>query len=113
MQSHLKLELFTSIPEVNLNIFKADNDEYYICTVRDYNLLMSSQIVQLLRPYVLNCQDVVTIQTKPLSQYQTLNVSSDYCIIRTIATSKKPVKNISYPLLEQPNMISGVSAGGK
>lgn len=111
LQSHLKLELISTVTEANLNIYKAENSDY-LCTVRDYSLIMSSQIVELLRPLLQDCADVVAIQTKPLSGYQTTNLFPQNCIIRTVSASVTLARKLDYPLLEQPNIISGVSAGG-
>lgn len=112
-QTRHRLELINWIPEVNLQLFKVKISNKYICTAKSYNLVLSSEIVQLLRPYLDVSADVVTIQTKALPEYQAMETSAQDCIIRTIRTSKSSKEvDIEFPKLEQPNIISGVSAGG-
>lgn len=113
-QAHHRLDLIDWIPEVNLQLFKLKMSNKYICTVKNYNLVMSSEIVQLLRPYLAVSANVVAIQTKALPEYQATETSAQDCIIRTIRTSKSSKElDVEFPQLEQPNIISGVSAGGK
>lgn len=115
MQGKDKLELINSIPEVKLNLFGSKTSNKYVCTISDYNVVLSSEIVGLLRQYLIVSHDVIAIQTKALPEYQTLQLSAQDCIIRTISTTKVPIKKnyIDFPKLEQPNIISGISAGGK
>lgn len=112
-QTRDRLELINWIPEVNLQLYKVKMSNKYICTIKNYNLVLSSEIVQLLRQYLTVSINVVTIQTKALPDYQATETSAQDCIIRTIQTSKS-CKGlvIEFPKLEQPNIISGVSAGG-
>lgn len=113
-QTHHRLELINWIPEVNLQLFKVKMCNKYICTIKNYNLVLSSEIVELLRQYLSISSNVVTIQTKALPEYQAMETSAQDCIIRTIRTSKSSKGlDIDFPKLEQPNIISGVSAGGK
>lgn len=113
-QIHHRLELINWIPEVNLQLFKIQMCNKYICTVKNYNLVLSSEIVELLRQYLVVSSNVITIQTKALAEYQAMEISSQDCIIRTILTSKSSKELlVEFPKLEQPNIISGVSAGGK
>lgn len=114
MQTHKKFELINSIPEVNLQLYKIATDLYF-CTLKDYNLVLSTEIVELLKGYLNVSRDVITIQTKPLHEYQASEMANQDCIIRTVASSKGSSNLLSthFPKLEQPNIISGVSAGGK
>lgn len=86
----------------------------YVCMIRDYNLILSSEIVELLKKYITVSTDVIAILTKPLVEYQVSElVTKDY-VIRSLSASKQSANglDISFPYLEQPNIISGVSAGG-
>lgn len=113
-QTRHRLELINCIPEVNLQLFKVKTSNKYLCTIKNYNLVLSSEIVQLLRQYLTVSTNVVTIQTKALPEYQAMETSAQDCIIRIIRTSKNSKGlDIEFPKLEQPNIISGVSAGGK
>lgn len=113
-QTQQRLELINWIPEVNLQLFKVKMSNKYICTIKNYNLVLSSEIVQLLRQYLTVSTNVVTIQTKSLPEYQAMETSGQDCIIRTIQTNKSSKEfDIKFPKLEQPNIISGVSAGGE
>lgn len=113
-QTHHRLELINWIPEVNLQLYKIKMSNKYICTIKNYNLVLSSEIVELLRQYLTVSTNVLTIQTKALVEYQTMETFAQDCIIRTIRTSKvSKGLDIEFPKLEQPNIISGVSAGGK
>ncbi|XP_059057320.1 uncharacterized protein LOC131850927 [Achroia grisella] len=112
VNTHIKsnLEFVNSIKEVNLSLFKSEDN--LICFIKDYNLILSSDIVHILKPYLSIAQNVITILTKSLSEYQSSEYFNKDCIVRTIHTTK-PSKFIKYnfPKLEQPNLISGVSAG--
>ncbi|XP_011550095.3 uncharacterized protein LOC105381981 [Plutella xylostella] len=110
-QTHLKLQLIDSIPEVNLNIFNAVGTFNYFVTVKYYNLVLSSEIVECLKGYLKVARNVVALQTKPLPEFQTSVLTNQDCIIRTLSTTLPVSIDIKYPKLEQPNIISGISAG--
>lgn len=111
------MTLVNSIPEVAANLYKIKCYDEFIFTIKDYNLLKSSEIVELLKPIICKCGDVIALQIKPLSEYQTANPSTQTMVIRQIATSITSSKlkklNFNYDKLEQPNILSGISAGGK
>lgn len=111
-RTNVSLELWNTIPIVNLSVHKISDSLNYICLLKDYDLVKSSEVVNLLNNILTGSKKVVSIQTKSLSEYQTSLQHSVDCIIRTISTTNSLGKTI-YPKLEQPNMISGVSAGGK
>lgn len=108
-----KLEIINSIKEISLYLYKVESIDKYMCVIKDYNLLQSSEIVELLKPYLSASNDVVTVQTKPLAEYQSIDVSPENCVVRTVCTTLPSSSDIHFPKLEQPNIISGVSAGGK
>uniref|UniRef100_A0A2A4JA04 Proteasome assembly chaperone 1 n=1 Tax=Heliothis virescens TaxID=7102 RepID=A0A2A4JA04_HELVI len=113
VRAHHNLELVNSNAEVNLCLFKTKELNNYVCMIRDYNLILSSEIVELLKKYITISKDVIAIVTKPIVEYQVSElVSKDY-VIRSISSSKQSTSNldIHFPNLEQPNIISGVSAG--
>lgn len=109
------LKLVNSIAEVNAHMYEVKSDDQFVFTIKDYNLLQSSEIVELLRPILCKSADVITIQTKPLMDYQTANSSIHSCILRQLntSTSSNKFQNFMYSKLEQPNILSGISAGGK
>lgn len=86
----------------------------YVCVIRDYNIVLSCEIVNLVKQYITISNNIICILTKPLVEYQVSErVHKDY-VIRSLSTSKQSTNglDISFPKLEQPNIISGVSAGG-
>ncbi|XP_034829161.1 uncharacterized protein PSMG1 [Maniola hyperantus] len=109
-QAHLQLK--NCATEVNLNLFELSSLKY-VCTIKDYNLLQSSEIVELLKPLLCKSKDVITIQTKPLLEYQTANQAYSPLIIRKLTTSTPAQKPLDFKFekLEQPNIVSGVAAG--
>ncbi|KOB71063.1 putative proteasome complex [Operophtera brumata] len=114
MQVELKLQHINSVPEYNLKLYKTNDSDCYICVLKDYNLLQSSEIVELIKPFVVSSVDIVTILTKPLVEYQVSEILAENHVIRSLSTSKPLVAKslaINFPRLEQPNIISGVSAG--
>ncbi|XP_013193181.1 uncharacterized protein LOC106136999 [Amyelois transitella] len=113
VQSQHELEMINTINEVNLHIYREKSLNAYLCVVKDYNLLQSSEIVELLRPFIVASKNVIAIQTKPLAEYQSSDISNTDCIIRAVFTSNVASKslNFDYPRLEQPNIITGLSAG--
>lgn len=105
--------LKSSVPDVNLNLFELPSNKY-VCSIKDYNLLQSSEIVELMRPLLYKSNDVITIQTKPLLEYQTASQEFSPLIIRKLTTSARAQKqDFKFKKLEQPNIVSGVAAGGK
>lgn len=105
--------LKNSVPDVNLNLFEWPSNKY-VCSIKDYNLLQSSEIVELMRPLLYKSNDVITIQTKPLLEYQTASQEFSPLIIRKLTTSARAQKqDFKFKKLEQPNIVSGVAAGGK
>lgn len=114
IQKRNNLELINSIPEVNLHLFRTKDMKMYVCIINNYNLVLSSEIVELLKPYLALSNDIVGIQTKPLAMYQSAELCNQDCLIRSITTTNIPSKdlNLKYPNLEQPNIITGVTAGG-
>lgn len=81
--------------------------------IRDYNLILSSEIVEMLKKYINVSTDVIGVLTKPLVEYQVSELVTHDYVIRCLSTSK-PTRDLdkTFPHLEQPNIISGVSAGG-
>lgn len=107
----VKLEYVNSIKDVNLNLFKVTDTNDYICLIKDYDLIKSSEAIELLKNYILNSKNFVVVQNKSLLEYQTGTQFEDDCIIRKISTANS-TENVQYPKLEQPNIISGIGAGG-
>ncbi|KAJ8716681.1 hypothetical protein PYW07_003308 [Mythimna separata] len=113
IRAHHQLEVVNASPEVNLRLYRTRKMNNYVCMIRDYNLILSSEIVELLKKYIDVSTDVIAILTKPLVEYQVSElVTKDY-VIRSLATSKQSSigLDINFPHLEQPNIITGVSAG--
>ncbi|XP_075975627.1 proteasome assembly chaperone 1 [Anticarsia gemmatalis] len=102
-----------SIPEVNLHLYKSKLENNYICIIKDYNLVQSSEIVELLKEYIVTSSDVIAVLTKPLVEYQVAQFVNEEYVIRSLNTSTQTSRNINckYPSLEQPNIIAGVAAG--
>lgn len=114
LKMQLKLQHVNSVPEVNMNLYKLEDSYSYICILKDYNLLLSSEIVELIKPFLTLSRDVIAILTKPLVEYQVSELIIKEYVIRSLSTSKPVTKSlgINFPRLEQPNIISGASAGG-
>ncbi|CAH0399828.1 unnamed protein product [Chilo suppressalis] len=112
MKNEIKnLTLIYTIKEIDLNVYQNQQSNVCISILRDYDILRSSEIVELLKPYITVSKNVVTIQTKPLTEYQSLELTNKNCLIRTICSTKASNLEINFPKLQQPNFISGVSAG--
>ncbi|CAH0683082.1 unnamed protein product [Spodoptera exigua] len=112
VRAHHELDLVNASPEVGLRIFKTKKLNNYVCMIRDYNLIQSSEIVELLKKYINMSIDVIGILTKPLVDYQVSErITNDY-VIRCLSASK-PTRDLdkTFPHLEQPNIISGICAG--
>lgn len=87
--------------------------ESYVCIIYDYDIICSSEIIHLLEKYITNSKEVISMITKPLVEYATSEVCHEECVIRRLSTKNCKNSLLSkYPCLEQPNIISGISAGG-
>ncbi|KPI94042.1 PREDICTED: uncharacterized protein LOC106121981 [Papilio xuthus] len=107
-----QLQLINEIKEVNLRLYKIKLLHKYLCTIKDYDIVLSSEIVQLLEPYLESCKNIITIQTIPISEYRSTQFHVQPCVIRGLYTSAVANKSeFEFPKLEQPNIISGVVAG--
>ncbi|XP_045769268.1 uncharacterized protein LOC123870136 [Maniola jurtina] len=109
-QAHLQLK--NCVTKANLNLFELPSQKY-VCTIKGYNLLQSSEIVELLKSLLCKSKDVITIQTKPLLEYQTTSQAYSPLVIRKLTTST-PAQiplDFKFEKLEQPNIVSGVAAG--
>ncbi|XP_061714455.1 uncharacterized protein LOC133522970 [Cydia pomonella] len=103
--------LINTVSGASINLYKLNNCNGYICTVRDYSIVQSSKIIELLKDYLLHSREVIAVQTKPLSDFNSTEPVLD-CVVRSVSTSKLPNNSrFTYPKLEQPNIISGVAAG--
>lgn len=109
-----KLELVNVIQPLNINIYRTEGSESYVCVLRDYNLLLASEIVELLKLYITGSKDVIAVLTKPIVEYQASEYMGQEYIMRSLSTTKPPLLSLvnTIPKLEQPNIISGVTAGG-
>lgn len=110
-----ELEHINAIPEVNLHLYKSKTENIYICVIKDYDLVQSSEVVELLKDFITKSKDVVGVLTKPLVEYQVAQLVTKDHVIRSLYTTNQISRRIdsSYPNLEQPNIIAGVAAGGK
>ncbi|XP_041979808.1 uncharacterized protein LOC121733579 [Aricia agestis] len=104
-------EPISSIDSVNLKLYKLKTDNVLVCTIQDYDLLQSSDIVEALRPVVSKSNNVISLLTKPLPDYQSTSLDSSMCIVRKLSTTTAQDNQFNFKNLEQPNIISGVSAG--
>ncbi|XP_050348500.1 uncharacterized protein LOC126772256 [Nymphalis io] len=113
VQSQDHLKFLNSNIGVNLYLYELMSSDNYVCTVKDYNLLKSSEIIELLKPFIYKSEDVITIQTKPLMEYQTASLGMQSWVIRKLTTSilSKKSWDFNFAKLEQPNILSGVAAG--
>ncbi|XP_028038019.1 uncharacterized protein LOC114248806 [Bombyx mandarina] len=111
-QNVCNLELINSVPEISLKIYKMHSLESYVCIIYDYDIICSSEIIHLLEKYITNSKEVISMITKPLVEYATSEVCHEECVIRRLSTKNCKNSSLSkYPCLEQPNIISGISAG--
>ncbi|VVC96760.1 unnamed protein product [Leptidea sinapis] len=113
LQKQESVELINSIKNINLCLYKVKYSDSYICVLKDYDLLYSSEIVELLREILIASRDVVSVLNKPIMEYQTTHTRNHSCVIRSLCTSIKSsnLKGLHFTRLEQPNIISGVTAG--
>lgn len=114
--ARFKLELVNVIQPLNISVYRSESSalEVYVCVLRDYNLLLASEIVDLLKMYFGISSDVIAVLTKPIAEYQATEYTAQEYIIRSLSTTKPSHISITkkIPNLEQPNIISGVTAGG-
>lgn len=109
------MKLVNTVKKVNLSLYKIKLRNSYICILSDYNLLLSSEIVELLKYFIEKSKDIIVLLNKPLAEYQTSSLAYQSSVKRCLTTTKH-IKNsygLNFPKLEQPNIISGVAAGGK
>ncbi|CAH2084794.1 unnamed protein product [Euphydryas editha] len=113
VQAKDHLKLINSSTGSNLHLYQILSCSEYVCTVKDYNLLQSSEIIDLMKPLISKSADVITIQTKPMTEYQTASLETQPWFIRKLTTSNpsKISKDLNFAKLEQPNILSGVGAG--
>lgn len=108
------MQLINSVPVENLQLYKLKSANKYVCTLKNYNLLHSSRLVELLKDIIYNSSDILVLTTKAISEYQSTNTKSQSCIVRKLNTSlpSNIFIDIKHKTLEQPNIITGVPAGG-
>lgn len=108
------MELINCVPEVHLHMYRIISYNKYIVVIRDYNLLQTNDLLEFLKPLLIQAHDVMVVQTKPLADYMSLEpLGNQNSVIRTVVTTKPgAAADTPYPRLEQPNMITGVAAGG-
>ncbi|CAH4034067.1 uncharacterized protein LOC123713719 [Pieris brassicae] len=113
LQEQDSIELINTVKEASLSLYKIKLRNAYICILKDYNLLLSSEIVELLRDFIEKSKDIIVFLNKPLAEYQTSNLTYQPCVIRCLKTTKNltNLHGLNFPKLEQPNIISGVAAG--
>ncbi|XP_072932751.1 uncharacterized protein PSMG1 [Epargyreus clarus] len=101
------------IKKANLRLYKTQTGaNKYICIIKDCDMMLSSDVVKLLKDIITRSKVIVTIVVKSICEYQTEQPTLQSCIIRKVTTTNKlNLMKIDYPKLEQPNIISGVSAG--
>lgn len=108
-----KLQLQNAIQEANLKLYRTEATQVYICVLSDYNLLLASEIVELLKPYITVSKNIMGIITKPFVEYQATEYTGQQYVMRSLSTTKPLAKPLAMnvPKLEQPNIVSGVTAG--
>ncbi|XP_045490689.1 uncharacterized protein LOC110998280 [Pieris rapae] len=114
LQEQDSIELINTVKEASLSLYKIKLRNAYICILKDYNLLLSSAIVELLREFIEKSKDIIVFLNKPLAEYQTSNLTYHQpCVVRCLKTTKNLTNShgLNFPKLEQPNIISGVAAG--
>ncbi|XP_047515349.1 uncharacterized protein LOC125056333 [Pieris napi] len=113
LQEQDSIVLINTVKEASLSLYKIKLRNAYICILKDYNLLLSSEIVELLRDFIEKSKDIIVFLNKPLVEYQTSNLTYQPYVIRCLKTTKSltNLHGLNFPKLEQPNIISGVAAG--
>ncbi|CAK1555119.1 unnamed protein product [Leptosia nina] len=113
LHSQDSVELLNTVKEASLSLYKIKLRNAYICILKDYNLLLSGEIVELLRDFVEKSKDIISVLKKPVADYQTSSLAYQPCIIRSLTTTVNLTNSygLEFPKLEQPNILSGVGAG--
>lgn len=101
------------IDEVSLSkvaFYKIPNTQIIICTSLNDDDTKFGEITLLLQPLLEKSSNVICIQSLSSTRYQNLSVPISNSIIRTLQTTHSTGKLESR--LEQPNILSGLTAGG-
>ncbi|XP_038213867.1 uncharacterized protein LOC119833767 [Zerene cesonia] len=113
LQSQDSLELVATVREACLQLYKIKLRNAFICVLKDYSLLLTTDIVELLREFLEKSNEVLVLVNKPITDYHTNTESCQSCLVRSMCTTIGPDNRdgLNFSKLEQPNIISGVAAG--
>ncbi|XP_028175984.1 uncharacterized protein LOC114364164 [Ostrinia furnacalis] len=109
-QTKNNLKLKNTVEEIGLSLYKIILTNNYVFVVRDYDMPRTGEVVELIRYFLNESKEVLTLQTRPLTEYQSPNPVCQ-SVIRTVSTTNVKSNDLLYPALEQPNMLTGISAG--
>ncbi|XP_045499236.1 uncharacterized protein LOC123696896 [Colias croceus] len=107
------LQLVATVKDIGLELYKLRRQKAFICLLKDYNFLLTTDIVELLRVFLEKSEEVLVLVNRPISDYYSNTNLCHSCIVRTLCTTITPEidLDLNFPKLEQPNIISGVAAG--
>ncbi|XP_030035457.2 uncharacterized protein LOC115451310 [Manduca sexta] len=106
------MDMVNSVTGIHMDLYRIKASSDYVCVLKDYDLVLSSQIVDLMKTYITVSDEVIAILIKPLATYHSSGDQLQDCIIRRLSTKADSTSMLmNYLKLEQPNIISGVSAG--
>lgn len=108
-----KLSPICQIDEHKVSVYKMPETGDFICVSEDTDLDESSQITELLSPWLKKAAQTFVFAFKSAYTYNTSGQFDKRCFIRTISNTTAADQFDGIAPMEDCNIVSGLSAGGK
>lgn len=108
-----KLSPICQIDEHKISMYKMPETGDFICVSEDTDLDQSAQIIELLSPWLDKAAQTYVFAFKSAYTYNTSEQFDKRCFVRTISNTTATDLFEGVAPMEDCNIVSGLSAGGK
>lgn len=107
-----KADPINKILSANVQLYEDRKNSLVLCTsLCDDNVLVADA-TELLLPWIVSAKNVIVLKTVPLVYYKNIDDTEEAYIIRALHTKQSNNVPSDIRILEQPNILNGIAAGG-
>ncbi|XP_077283569.1 proteasome assembly chaperone 1 [Arctopsyche grandis] len=106
-----KKNVINRIVNANTTLYEIKEQSLVVCTSLCDDDTITSDVTDLLLPWIESATSVFAIKSVPFVYYKSTEDIEDTFLMRALHTEDSTKTPTDVPILEQPNILSGVSAG--
>lgn len=107
-----EMDSINIISLANVQLYEDRKHSLILCTSLCDDNVIVADATELLLPWILAAKNVIILKTVPLVYYKNSDDAENTYIIRALHTKQSIDVLSDVRILEQPNILNGIAAGG-